>query len=212
MLQRNWRMPPRCRAHDSPFPARPGATIFHKQRQHVPELFHDANATTLKSSGYRLKYFGARPMTIELVATASDTRRPQQLARWDSSQRNLAHGDDRQLQYGWTLSLGSDLDWKRIERGPGRHSDGVSASSSRPTPWLVPVEGWFVDRYGPRIVVACGDVLVVRAWALNSVASSLASARSRRGAVRRRRGRGLRHPASAMRSNGFPTAVASPPD
>jgi hypothetical protein len=30
--------------------ARPGATIFHGQRQHVPEPFDDANATTLKSS------------------------------------------------------------------------------------------------------------------------------------------------------------------
>jgi len=39
--------------------------------------------------------------------------------------------------------------------------------------WLVPVEGWFVDRYGPRVVVAFGGVLVAIAWALNSVASSL---------------------------------------
>ncbi len=39
--------------------------------------------------------------------------------------------------------------------------------------WLVPVEGWFVDRFGPRIVVALGGVLVACAWALNSVAGSL---------------------------------------
>jgi len=39
--------------------------------------------------------------------------------------------------------------------------------------WLVPVEGYLVDRYGPRPVVIAGGVLVGLAWALNSVASSL---------------------------------------
>ena len=38
----------------------------------------------------------------------------------------------------------------------------------------MPIEGWFVDRFGPRIVVACGGVLVAIAWTLNSFASSLA--------------------------------------
>jgi OFA family oxalate/formate antiporter-like MFS transporter len=39
---------------------------------------------------------------------------------------------------------------------------------------LVPVEGWFVDRYGPRIVVAVGGILVAIAWMLNSYADSVA--------------------------------------
>jgi MFS family permease len=39
---------------------------------------------------------------------------------------------------------------------------------------LVPVEGWFVDRYGPRIVVAVGGILVAIAWMLNSYADSIA--------------------------------------
>jgi MFS transporter, OFA family, oxalate/formate antiporter len=39
--------------------------------------------------------------------------------------------------------------------------------------WLVPIEGWFVDRYGPSIVVAVGGVLVGIAWAINSTASEL---------------------------------------
>ena len=37
----------------------------------------------------------------------------------------------------------------------------------------MPIEGWFVDRYGPRVVVLFGGVLVGIAWMLNSVASSL---------------------------------------
>src|SRR5215470_20400475 len=39
--------------------------------------------------------------------------------------------------------------------------------------WLVPIEGWFVDRYGPRIVVLVGGVLCAIAWIMNSYATSL---------------------------------------
>jgi MFS transporter, OFA family, oxalate/formate antiporter len=39
--------------------------------------------------------------------------------------------------------------------------------------WLVPVEAWFVDKYGPRIVVMFGGVMIGLAWVLNSYASSL---------------------------------------
>jgi OFA family oxalate/formate antiporter-like MFS transporter len=39
--------------------------------------------------------------------------------------------------------------------------------------WLVPVEGWFVDRYGPRLVVLLGGILCAAGWAINSHATSL---------------------------------------
>src|SRR5205823_6023687 len=39
--------------------------------------------------------------------------------------------------------------------------------------WLVPVEGWFVDKLGPHIVVMFGGIVVALAWTLNSFASSL---------------------------------------
>jgi OFA family oxalate/formate antiporter-like MFS transporter len=39
--------------------------------------------------------------------------------------------------------------------------------------WLVPIEGWLVDRFGPKIVVFVGGILVAIAWALNSVADTL---------------------------------------
>ena len=39
--------------------------------------------------------------------------------------------------------------------------------------WLVPVEGWFVDRFGPRIVVSIGGILVALAWIIDAHASSL---------------------------------------
>lgn len=39
--------------------------------------------------------------------------------------------------------------------------------------WLVPIEGWFVDKYGPRIVVMFGGVLCAIGWVMNSFADTL---------------------------------------
>ena len=39
--------------------------------------------------------------------------------------------------------------------------------------WLVPFEGWVVDRLGPKPVAIVGGLLVGIAWSLNSVADSL---------------------------------------
>lgn len=39
--------------------------------------------------------------------------------------------------------------------------------------WLVPLEGWIVDKFGPRPVVAFGAICVGLAWVMNSFAASL---------------------------------------
>ncbi|MEO8407052.1 MAG: oxalate/formate MFS antiporter, partial [Oxalobacteraceae bacterium] len=39
--------------------------------------------------------------------------------------------------------------------------------------WLVPVEGYIVDRFGPRIVVFGGGILCALAWLMNSQADTL---------------------------------------
>ncbi|HEX3538203.1 MAG TPA: oxalate/formate MFS antiporter [Stellaceae bacterium] len=75
------------------------------------------------------------------------------------------------LQYGWTLFV-NPIDAKYHW---GRAAIQVAFSIFVLTEtWLVPVEGWFVDRFGPKIVVLIGGILVGIAWALNSVADSLA--------------------------------------
>jgi MFS transporter, OFA family, oxalate/formate antiporter len=74
------------------------------------------------------------------------------------------------LQYGWTLFV-NPIDQK-YHWGTAAIQLAFSVFIATET-WLVPVEGWFVDRFGPRIVVAIGGVFVACAWALNSVASSL---------------------------------------
>jgi len=74
------------------------------------------------------------------------------------------------LQYGWNLFV-NPIDQKFHW---GRAAIQVAFSIFVLTEtWLVPVEGWFVDRFGPRIVVFIGGILVAVAWAIDSVAASL---------------------------------------
>jgi MFS transporter, OFA family, oxalate/formate antiporter len=74
------------------------------------------------------------------------------------------------LQYGWTYfvdPINARYHW-------GRTSIQVAFTIFVATEtWLVPIEGWFVDRFGPRIVVMLGGIVVAIAWTLNSFASSL---------------------------------------
>jgi OFA family oxalate/formate antiporter-like MFS transporter len=75
------------------------------------------------------------------------------------------------LQYGWTLFV----DPISEKYGWGRAAIQVAFTIFVLTEtWLVPVEGWFVDKFGPRIVVLIGGALCALAWALNSVANTLA--------------------------------------
>src|SRR5438046_8996748 len=74
------------------------------------------------------------------------------------------------LQYGWTLFV-NPIDAKH---NWGKAAIQVAFSIFVLTEtWLVPVEAYLVDRYGPAVMVAIGGVLVAVAWALNSVAASL---------------------------------------
>jgi MFS transporter, OFA family, oxalate/formate antiporter len=73
-------------------------------------------------------------------------------------------------QYGWTLFVGP-LDAKYHW---GRASIQVAFTIFvLLETWLVPVEGYLVDRFGPRWIVVAGGVLCGIAWAMNSVADSL---------------------------------------
>src|SRR5438067_1897897 len=74
------------------------------------------------------------------------------------------------LQYGWTLFVGP-LDAKYHW---GRAAIQVAFTIFILTEtWLVPFEGYLVDRFGPRPVVLVAGILVGVAWVVNSVADSL---------------------------------------
>ena len=74
------------------------------------------------------------------------------------------------LQYGWTLfvnPIDAKFHW-------GRAAIQVAFTTFvLIETWLVPVEGYLVDRFGPRPVVIVGGILVAIAWVLNSSADSL---------------------------------------
>lgn len=74
------------------------------------------------------------------------------------------------LQYGWTLFV-QPINQKY---GWGHPAIQVAFSIFVITEaWLVPLEGWFVDRFGPRLIVLIGGLAVGGSWVLTSVADSL---------------------------------------
>src|SRR5476649_173300 len=74
------------------------------------------------------------------------------------------------LQYGWNLfvdPMSHQQHWTRATIAAA-FSMFVLAET-----WLVPVESWFVDHFGPRIVVMIGGILVALGWSLDSAAATL---------------------------------------
>jgi OFA family oxalate/formate antiporter-like MFS transporter len=74
------------------------------------------------------------------------------------------------LQYGWTLfvdPIDAKYHWGRAAIQLAFTLFVVTET------WLVPVEAWFVDKYGPSVVIAFGGVMIAIAWVLNSRADSL---------------------------------------
>ena len=74
------------------------------------------------------------------------------------------------LQYGWTLfvdPIDAKFHWGRAAIQLAFTLFVVTET------WLVPIEAWFVDKYGPSVVVAFGGVMIALAWILNSYADSL---------------------------------------
>jgi OFA family oxalate/formate antiporter-like MFS transporter len=74
------------------------------------------------------------------------------------------------LQYGWTLFV-NPIDQKYHW---GRAAIQVAFTIFVLTEtWLVPFEGWFIDKFGPRVMIGGSGVLVAIAWVINSMADSL---------------------------------------
>src|SRR4249920_1839594 len=74
------------------------------------------------------------------------------------------------LQYGWTLFV-NPIDQKYHW---GRAAIQVAFTIFVLTEtWLVPFEGYLIDKFGPRVMVCGSGVLVAVAWIINSVADSL---------------------------------------
>ncbi len=74
------------------------------------------------------------------------------------------------LQYGWTFFVGP----MQAKTGWTRAAIQVAFTVFIVTEtWLVPIEGWFVDKYGPRLVVLVGGAMCAAGWVANSYADTL---------------------------------------
>src|SRR5947208_15152060 len=74
------------------------------------------------------------------------------------------------LQYGWTLFVNPIAD----EYGWSKAAIQVAFTIFVLTEtWLVPIEGYLVDRFGPRPVVLVGGLLCGIGWVMNSFADTL---------------------------------------
>ena len=74
------------------------------------------------------------------------------------------------LQYGWTLfvnPISEKFGWTKAAIQVAFTIFVLTET------WLVPIEGYLVDRFGPRPVVMVGGVLCALGWVLNSMADSL---------------------------------------
>ena len=74
------------------------------------------------------------------------------------------------LQYGWTLfvgPIGAKYHWNKA---------AIQVTFTifvLLETWLVPIEGYLVDKFGPRWMIVIGGLLCGTAWTINSFAASL---------------------------------------
>jgi OFA family oxalate/formate antiporter-like MFS transporter len=74
------------------------------------------------------------------------------------------------LQYGWTFFVPG------IQKTFGWDRASIQIAFTLFVlfeTWLVPIEGWFVDKYGPSFVIFVGGLFCGAGWMMNSYASSL---------------------------------------
>lgn len=74
------------------------------------------------------------------------------------------------LQYGWTLFVNP------LSEAHGWSKAAIQVAFTifiLTETWLVPIEGWAVDKWGPRPVVLFGGLLCAIGWVMNAFASTL---------------------------------------
>ena len=74
------------------------------------------------------------------------------------------------LQYGWTLFVTPIQDKYGWSRTSIQLAFTIFIIFET---WLVPVEGWLADKFGPGPTILLGAILAALGWVLNSFASSL---------------------------------------
>lgn len=109
-------------------------------------------------------------MTDSDTASGNQTRAPGFARWWQLILGVICMSMIANLQYGWTLFVNPIED---------KHHWGLAAIQVAFSifviieTWLVPFEGYLVDKYGPKLVGVASGVLVAAAWVINANANSL---------------------------------------
>src|SRR5260370_12681893 len=74
------------------------------------------------------------------------------------------------LQYGWTLFVNPINDKYHWGRAAIQIAFTVFVLTET---WLVPIEGYLVDRFGPMLISVLAVIIVGPSWAFNSFTTSL---------------------------------------
>src|SRR5262249_21132142 len=74
------------------------------------------------------------------------------------------------LPYGWTLFVGPMGSKHHFGRAALQRAFSIFVVTET---WLVPLEAYLIDRFGPRLMVMAGGFFVGLAWYLDSLALSL---------------------------------------
>jgi MFS transporter, OFA family, oxalate/formate antiporter len=74
------------------------------------------------------------------------------------------------IQYAWTLFVPEIQETFGWERASIQIAFTIFVLVQT---WLAPIEGYFIDKFGPRIMVALGAIFIGLAWVINSQATSL---------------------------------------
>ena len=75
------------------------------------------------------------------------------------------------IQYAWTLfvpEIQGEFGWSRASIQVAFTLFVIVQT------WLAPLEGYFIDKFGPRMMVAFGAIFIGLAWIINSQATTLA--------------------------------------
>jgi OFA family oxalate/formate antiporter-like MFS transporter len=107
------------------------------------------------------------------MSVTSATRSQQWLEKyrwWILVAAIIAQIPNANLQYAWTL-----FPTHIVKDGLGKLSavQGVFTLFVLLETWLVPVEGWFVDRIGPRALTIIGGVMIGIAWVMSASVKTL---------------------------------------
>jgi OFA family oxalate/formate antiporter-like MFS transporter len=74
------------------------------------------------------------------------------------------------LQYGWTLFVNPIEQKYHWGRAAIQIAFTIFVVAET---WLVPIEGYLIDKFGPRVMICISGALVAIAWMINAVADSL---------------------------------------